>query len=60
MIKIVSIFFFIFSIIFLTRYLVEVILAVRSETPKPININKIVEIFLYISVSYILTFLITL
>jgi hypothetical protein len=40
--------------------MVEIFLAVRSETPKPININKAVEIFLYISISYILTFLITL
>ena len=60
MIKAISIFLFVFSIIFLLRYLVEIFLAVRSETPKPININKIIELFLYVSVSYIITFLIAL
>jgi hypothetical protein len=60
MIKIISIFFFIFSIIFLLRYVVEIFIALMSETTKPIKINKIIEISLYVSISYILTFLITL
>lgn len=60
MIKAISIFLFVFSIIFLLRYIVEIFLAVRSEVPKPININKIIELFLYVSVSYIITFLIAL
>jgi hypothetical protein len=60
MIKPISIFLFIFSIVFLLRYVVEVILAIRSEEPRQISINKMIEIFLYISISYILTFLITL
>lgn len=38
----------------------EIFLAIRSDEPRPININKTVEVFLYISISYILTFLITL
>jgi hypothetical protein len=60
MIKAISIFFFILSIIFILRYVIEIFLAIRSEEPRPININKIIEVFLYISISYILTFLIAL
>jgi hypothetical protein len=58
MIKIISLFLFIFSIIFLLRYIVEFFISLRSETPKPMGINKITEICLYISISYILTFII--
>lgn len=60
MIKIVSIFFFVFSIIFLLRYVIEFFIMLRDENPKPITINKVTEIFIYISVAYIITFLITL
>jgi hypothetical protein len=60
MMKIASIFFFILSIIFLLRYVSEFLLALRDENPKPITINKVTEIFIYIAVSYIITFLITL
>lgn len=59
MIKMISIFFFILSIIFLLRYVGEFLLALRDENPKPMAINKIIEIFIYISVSYVITFLIT-
>lgn len=55
----ISIFFFILSIIFLLRYVGEFLLALRDENPKPMAINKIIEIFIYISVSYVITFLIT-
>jgi len=59
MIKIASIYFFILSIIFLLRYVGEFLLALRDENPKPMAINKMIEIFIYISVSYVITFLIT-
>ncbi len=59
MIKIASIFFFIFSIIFLLRFLIEFIMVLRSDNPKPMAINKVTEIFIYVAVSYMITFLIT-
>jgi hypothetical protein len=59
MIKIASIFFFVFSIIFLLRYAIEFFLMLRDDNPKPMAINKATEIFIYVSVSYIITFLIT-
>lgn len=59
MIKIASIFFFVFSIIFLLRYAIEFIIMLRDDNPKPMTINKVTEIFIYVSVSYIITFLIT-
>lgn len=60
MIKPISVFLFILSIVFILRYVVEIFLAIRSDVPKPININKVIEVFLYLSISYILTFLIAL
>ena len=60
MIKAISVFLFILSIVFILRYVVEIFLAIRSDVPKPININKVIEVFLYLSISYILTFLIAL
>lgn len=57
--KIASIFFFVFSIIFLLRYLVEFFIMLRDENPKPMAINKVTEIFIYVAVSYVITFLIT-
>lgn len=57
--KIASIFFFVFSIIFLLRYIVEFFIMLRDENPKPMGINKITEIFIYVAVSYVVTFLIT-
>ena len=60
MMKIASIFFFVLSTIFLLRYVSEFLLALRAENPKPITINKVTEVLIYIAVSYIITFLITL
>lgn len=57
--KIASIFFFILSIIFLLRYVVEFFIMLRDENPKPMGINKATEIFIYVAVSYVITFLIT-
>jgi hypothetical protein len=31
----------------------------RDENPKPMAINKVTEIFIYVAVSYVITFLIT-
>lgn len=59
MIKITSIFFFVFSIIFLLRYAVEFLIMLRSDNPKPMTINKVTEILIYVAVSFIITFLIT-
>lgn len=59
MIKIASIFFFVLSIIFLLRYAIEFIIMLRDDNPKPMAINKVTEILIYVSVSYIITFLIT-
>lgn len=58
MIKAASIFFFILSMIFLLRYIGEFLLALKDENPKPMSINKVIEIFIYLSLSYVITFLI--
>lgn len=59
MIKTASIFFLIFSIIFLLRHMIEFIMMLRDDNPKPMAINKATEIFIYIAVAYIITFSIT-
>ncbi len=57
MIKAISIFFFIFSIIFLLRHIGEFLLMLRDENPRPMSINKVTEIFIYAAVAYVVTFL---
>jgi hypothetical protein len=54
----ISLFLFILSIIFLLRYAIEFFISLRSEDPKPMGINKVIEILLYMSISYITTFII--
>jgi hypothetical protein len=59
MMQIASIFFFVLSIIFILRHIIEFALILRDDNPKAMSINKITEIFIYIAVSYIITFIIT-
>lgn len=56
----IKIFLLILSIVYLTRYCVEFLLKFFSEAqPEPIKIDKIDRVFIYLSISYIITFIIT-
>ena len=58
--KQISLYFFVLSIIFLTRFIFEFLIRFREEAPKPMEITKINEVVIYIAISYIITYLIQL
>jgi hypothetical protein len=59
MIEQLKLFLFILSIIFVLRYLIELIFKfLIIEEPNPIVVTNTEEVFLYLSISYIITFLI--
>jgi hypothetical protein len=55
MINEIKIFFLILSVVFTLRFIVEFIVKLYQEEPVPMKINKINEVFLYLSLSYIIT-----
>jgi hypothetical protein len=59
MIEQLKLYLFILSIIFVLRYLIELIFKfLIIEEPTPIVVTNTGEVFLYLSISYIITFLI--
>lgn len=58
MIKEVKFLFFILSSVFLLKYFFEFLIKfIFIEEPKPIDIKGIKELLIYLSISYIITFL---
>ena len=55
MINEIKIFFLILSVVFTLRFRVDFIVKLYQEEPVPMKINKINEVFLYLSLSYIIT-----
>jgi hypothetical protein len=58
MINEIKIFFLILSIVFSLRFVFEFIVKLIQEEPVPMKISKVNEVFLYLSLSYIITSLI--
>jgi hypothetical protein len=59
MIEQFKLYLFVLSIIFVLRYLAELIFKfLFFEEPNPIVVTNTKEVFLYLSISYIITFLI--
>jgi hypothetical protein len=58
MINEIKIFFLILSIVFSLRFVFEFIVKLLQEEPVPMKISKVNEVFLYLSLSYIITSLI--
>jgi hypothetical protein len=58
MINEIKIFFLILSIVFSLRFIFEFIVKLLQEEPVPMKISKVNEVFLYLSLSYIITSLI--
>jgi hypothetical protein len=58
MIQKIELFLFILSLIFTLRFLIEFILVLRNDNPSPMNVGKYNQVFLYLSTTYIITFLI--
>jgi hypothetical protein len=58
MINEIKIFFLILSVVFSLRFVFEFIVKLLQEEPVPMKISKVNEVFLYLSLSYIITSLI--
>jgi hypothetical protein len=58
MINEIKIFFLILSVVFSLRFVAEFIIKLLQEEPVPMKISKVNEVFLYLSLSYIITSLI--
>lgn len=54
-----EIFLLVLSSIFILRYIIEFLLQLREENPKTIVINNIEKVFMYLSISYIITYILT-
>ena len=59
MVNIIMIFLMVLSTIYTLRYVVEFLIKFFSDEPSVIKLNKVETVFVYIAVSYIITFLIT-
>jgi len=54
----VLIYFSILSLIYLLRFIFEFLIKLFSEEPSVMKISKYDEVFLYLSISYLITFII--
>lgn len=59
MLQEIKVFLFILSLIFTLRFVFEFVIKFFQDEPAPIEINKYEVVFIYISLAYIITFLIT-
>lgn len=53
----IKIFLLILSIIFLLRYTIEFLIKLLEEEPSPMKISDISKLFIYLSLSYIITYM---
>lgn len=58
MIKEIELFLFILSIIYTIRFLFEFVIRLFQQEPVPMKVQKVEEIVIYLSISYIITYLI--
>jgi hypothetical protein len=56
MIQQIKLFLLILSIVFLLNFIIKFILKFFEETPQPIEVTKTNEVFLYLGISYIITY----
>jgi hypothetical protein len=56
--EIIKSYFFILSIVFNLRIIIEIIIKLTQTEPEKISINSIENILIYFSVSYIITYII--
>jgi|Laugrespbdmm15sd_2_1035082.scaffolds.fasta_scaffold04245_6 hypothetical protein len=58
MIQKIELYFFILSIIFSIRFVIEFVSKLREENPTPMQMEKHNQAFLYLATTYIVTYLI--
>jgi hypothetical protein len=55
----IKIYFFVLSLIFLLKFIFEFVSKLRDENPKAMDVSKTELSFIYLSIAYIITFIIT-
>lgn len=55
----IELFLFILSVIFSLRFVIEFFVRFKDENPKPMEISKTNQVFLYLAISYIITYFLT-
>lgn len=59
MLETVKVYLMVLSLVFILKFIFEFIIKFFQNEPAPIQINKYEVIFIYLTISYIITFLIT-
>jgi hypothetical protein len=55
----ISLFFFVLSIIYTLRFVVELVIRLVQDEPEPLVLNKYEQFAHYVALSYIITYLLT-
>ena len=55
----IKLFFFVLSIIYLSKFIVEFTIKLFQENPEPMSLTKIVQIIQLVALSYIITYILT-
>ena len=55
MINEIKVFLLVLSVVYTLRFILEFIIKLFQEEPVPMKLNKVNEVFLYLSLSYIIT-----
>ena len=55
----IKLFFFVLSIIYGLKFVVDFILRLRDDNPEPMVVSKTNQILLLVSISYIITYCLT-
>jgi len=59
MINEIKIFLFILSVLFISKLFIEFIVKLIQPITEPLKLNDVEKVIIYLSISYIITFLIT-
>jgi hypothetical protein len=59
MLQKIEIFFLVLSVIFCLQYFFKIVHMIRQDNPYPISVSTTEKILIYLSLSYLLTFIIT-
>jgi hypothetical protein len=55
----IKLFFFVLSIIYLSKFIVEFTIKLFQENPEPMSLTKIEQIIQLVALSYIITYILT-
>jgi len=53
----VKLFFFVLSIIYILRFMVELVIRITQDNAEPISLSKYEQYFYYVALSYIITYI---